>query len=412
MDSSGSNQLVHLRTADSTPPVWQSDAVRAGDFIFTSAMLATDWVNGIAPEASINERLPYFEIAAERQTAYILRVLARTLEQAGSSLEHVVKAHVFLLDGAAFPGFDRVWKRHFPNPPTRTTVGAAGLLVPGARLEIALIALASDGKARKTAATSDAPRPLTKKVEAMSAGDFVFTSGQLAHNAVDGVPPEAGGRGAATDMRKQSAYTLGNMFKSLAAAGADPEHIVKCQALLLDTSQESGFLEAWESAMPGPAALAVTGIGSLLVGDTIIEIDLTAYKGDRLRVSPASTARGPEAVACGDLVFSAGIFPGFDTGSLPPECVVPAAYPHYSSAIQLQTNWVLDRLDAALKSVGSDLAHVAKAQVFLTDLNDFTEFDQVWRSRFANAPARSVVKASPLPVPDARIAVEVIAAAA
>ncbi|NJO35201.1 MAG: RidA family protein [Rhodospirillales bacterium] len=148
------------------------------------------------------------------------------------------------------------------------------------------------------------------------------------------------------------------------------------------------------------------------MGETIIEIDLTAYKGADLRVSPLATARGPEAVGAGALVFSAGIFPGFDTGAIPQECVVHPAYPHYSSAIGLQTKWVLDRLDTALKSVGSDLAHVAKAQVFLTDLADFAEFDQVWRERFPNAPARSVVKASPLPVAGAKIAAEVIAATA
>ena len=120
----------------------------------------------------------------------------------------------------------------------------------------------------------------------------------------------------------------------------------------------------------------------------------------------------PEAIGCGELVFSAGIFPGFDSGEMPPECVVHAAYPHYASSIQLQTEWVLARLDAALRKVGSDLAHVAKAQVFLTDLNDFAIFDDVWRAHFQTAPARSVVKASPLPVPGARIAVEVIALAA
>ncbi|NJO35200.1 MAG: RidA family protein [Rhodospirillales bacterium] len=73
------------------------------------------------------------------------------------------------------------------------------------------------------------------------------------------MPQEAGGSSA--DMAKQSAYTLNNMFKSLAAAGATPHQVVKTQALLLDTTDEKGFLEAWNSAFPKPAALAVTGIG-------------------------------------------------------------------------------------------------------------------------------------------------------
>ncbi|BEP52087.1 RidA family protein [Variovorax sp. V116] len=401
--------FAHTRSHESPAPIWQTEAVRAGAFIFTSAVLATDWVHAIAPEAAIDAQFPYFDSAAERQTDYILRTLSQTLQQAGSSLDRVIKAHVFLLDSTDFPGFDRVWKRYFPNPPTRTTVGAAGLLIPGARLEIALIAVASDADIPIRPAVSDAPRPLTKKVEAMRAGDFVFTSGQLAHNAVAGVPPEAAGPDGQVDLAKQTVYTLQNMTRSLAAAGAKPTDVIKGQALLLDTSNEDEFLGAWRETFPRKPALAVTGIGSLLVTGTIIEIDLTAYTGDALRLPTETGSRGPEAIGCGELVFSAGIFPGFDTGEMPPECVVHAAYPHYASSIQLQTEWVLARLDAALRKVGSDLAHVAKAQVFLTDLSDFAIFDDVWRAHFQSAPARSVVKASPLPVQGAKIAIEVIA---
>ncbi|CAN7752703.1 hypothetical protein LJR130_006782 [Variovorax sp. LjRoot130] len=45
----------------------------------------------------------------------------------------------------------------------------------------------------------------------------------------------------------------------------------------------------------------------------------------------------------------------------------------------------------------------------MTDLTDFAVFDEVWRAHFPTAPAKSVVKASPLPVQDVRIAVEVLA---
>lgn len=155
--------LVHTRSAQNPAPIWQSEAVRAGAFIFTSAKLATNWVSAIAPEAQADQQFPHFGCPSERQTEYILRSLAQTLEQAGSTLERVIKAHVFLLDSAQFPGFDRVWKRYFPNPPTRTTVGADGLLIPGALLEISLIAVASDSGITPQPAKSDAPRPLTKK---------------------------------------------------------------------------------------------------------------------------------------------------------------------------------------------------------------------------------------------------------
>src|SRR5258708_27592044 len=206
-----------LQIVRSTGPIQRSEAVVAGPLVFASAQLATDWTHGIAPAARPNPEFPYFESAVALQPDYILPTLSRPLQGAGSGLEHVVKAHVFLADCADFLGFDRAFNRHFSTPPTRTTVGAAELLIPGARLEIALIAIMPGRGAEKRAAKSDAPRPLTKKVEAVAAGDFVFTSGQLAHNARDGVPPEATAAGRPPHVRQQPTYTLRNLRPSLAA---------------------------------------------------------------------------------------------------------------------------------------------------------------------------------------------------
>ena len=405
-------RLTQVRSSQPVPPIWQAEAVRAGDYIFTSAVLATDWRHGIAPEATVDPRFPYFGSEIERQTDYIMRSISRTLQAAGSGLDLVAKAHVFILDCRDFLGFDRVWNKYFRAPPTRTTVGPAGLLIPGARIEISVIALAEDSGLKPEPAVSNAPRPLTKKVEAMKAGDFVFTSGQLAHDAKNGVPPEAAGAAGRADLAKQSTYTIQNMTQSIGAAGASPGQVIKGQALLLDTGQSNGFQSAWSDAFADKPALSIVGVGSLLVGGTLLEIDLTAYLGKDLRLPSRKGPQGPEAIGCGSLVFSGGIYPGFDTGKLPAECVVPAPYPHYSSAIRLQTEWVLKRLDTALREVGSDLAHVAKAQVFLTDLADFAVFDDVWRENFKVPPARSVVKSSGLPVDGARVSIEVYAATA
>ena len=74
------------------------------------------------------------------QTRYILNNLKQTFEAAGSSLDNVVKAQVFMTDLKNFCGFDEVWKEFFEVPPPRTTVGTSGLLVKDALVEIDLIA--------------------------------------------------------------------------------------------------------------------------------------------------------------------------------------------------------------------------------------------------------------------------------
>ena len=63
--------------------------------------------------------------------------LKRTLEAAGGTLEDVTQVLVYLTDPAAFPGMNEVYRRFFSQPyPNRATVVVAGLMVPGALIEI------------------------------------------------------------------------------------------------------------------------------------------------------------------------------------------------------------------------------------------------------------------------------------
>ena len=71
---------------------------------------------------------------------YILNNLKQTFEAAGSSLDNVVKAQVFMTDLRNFAAFDEIWKEFFKVPPPRTTVGTSGLLVKDSLVEIDLIA--------------------------------------------------------------------------------------------------------------------------------------------------------------------------------------------------------------------------------------------------------------------------------
>ena len=73
-----------------------------------------------------------------------------TFAAAGGSLDHVVKAQVFLMDLNDLYAFDEVWKEFFAHPPPLTTVGISGLLVEGCRVEIDLIGVT----------TADPPSPV------------------------------------------------------------------------------------------------------------------------------------------------------------------------------------------------------------------------------------------------------------
>jgi enamine deaminase RidA (YjgF/YER057c/UK114 family) len=95
----------------------------------------------VPQQARKHAGFPYYGSDIELQTAYVLDNLKITFEAAGSSLDNVVKAQVFLTDLNNFHGFDSVWKRYFKVPPPRTTIGCTGLLVKDTLVEIDLIGL-------------------------------------------------------------------------------------------------------------------------------------------------------------------------------------------------------------------------------------------------------------------------------
>jgi 2-iminobutanoate/2-iminopropanoate deaminase len=77
----------------------------------------------------------------EAQTEQCLKNVQAILEAAGSSLQHVLRCGVFLVDMNEFQTMNGVYSRMFgAHRPARTTVQVAGLPGPGLRVEIDAIA--------------------------------------------------------------------------------------------------------------------------------------------------------------------------------------------------------------------------------------------------------------------------------
>ena len=125
--------------------------------------------------------------------------------------------------------------------------------------------------------------------------------------------------------------------------------------------------------------------------------------------TPAPMAHYCEGVLAGDTVYAAGqIASDYKTG-VPHEARPDPAFPYYGSDIQKQTRYVLNNLRSVLRAAGADLADVVKSQVFLTDLDDFHYFDQVWKEFFPSPPPRTTVQVSGLAVPGCRVEIDLTA---
>jgi 2-iminobutanoate/2-iminopropanoate deaminase len=98
--------------------------------IFVSGQGATDPATGKLAGADV-----------EAQTEQCLKNVAAILEAGGSSLQHVLRCGVFLLDMREFQQMNGVYQRMFgTHRPARTTIQAAGLPGEGLRVEIDAIA--------------------------------------------------------------------------------------------------------------------------------------------------------------------------------------------------------------------------------------------------------------------------------
>ena len=123
---------------------------------------------------------------------------------------------------------------------------------------------------------------------------------------------------------------------------------------------------------------------------------------DVISTSKAPAAIGPysQAVSWGDLVFVSGQIP-----------IDPATGQVVGGDVADQTARVLENLAAILEAAGANLDHVLKTTVYLRDLNDFGEMNEVYARFFRQQPpARATVQVGRLPR-DVAVEIEVIAAA-
>src|SRR5436190_14498525 len=114
----------------------------------------------------------------------------------------------------------------------------------------------------------------------------------------------------------------------------------------------------------------------------------------------APGAIGPysQAIKSGGFVFCSGQIP-----------IDPATGEFVSESVSEQTEQVLKNLSEVLNAAGTSLDNVVKTTVFLADMGDFAEMNEVYGRYFnENKPARATVQAARLPR-DARVEIECIA---
>ncbi|MCL2370939.1 MAG: RidA family protein [Firmicutes bacterium] len=102
--------------------------------------------------------------------------------------------------------------------------------------------------------------------------------------------------------------------------------------------------------------------------------------------APAAIGPYSQGVVAGDLIFFSGSIP-----------LCPKSGEVVSGSITKQTEQVISNITALLKAAGVGFDNVIKTTCFLTSMNDFAEFNEVYSKYFVSKPARSTVAVSALP---------------
>lgn len=114
--------------------------------------------------------------------------------------------------------------------------------------------------------------------------------------------------------------------------------------------------------------------------------------------APAAVGPYSQGVTAGSFVYTAGQL-GLD----------PETGEFVAEEIQPQTEQALKNVRAVLQAAGSDLDQVVKVTVFLQDMGEFGQMNEVYGRFFSqNPPARSAVEVAALPL-GGRVEIEAVA---
>jgi len=106
---------------------------------------------------------------------------------------------------------------------------------------------------------------------------------------------------------------------------------------------------------------------------------------------PETTPLFNGTVAYGNLLFIAGV--GY----------------HQEGDIKVHTAGVLDQIKAQLEAAGSSMSKVLKVNVYLADLKDYADMNEVYRGKFGDEPpVRTTIAAAGVPG-NSKVEIDVIA---
>lgn len=312
------------------------------------------------------------------QTRTTIENMSAVLQKAGSSLANVASVHVYLTKAEDFAAMNEVYRTFWPkDPPVRTTI-VADLVIPGALVELSMIAVPNGGE-RVVIHPADwikSPNPYSYGIRS---GDTLFLAGLVSRNGKDNSVVEG-------DMTTQTKTVLDNAGQILKAAGMSFDHVVSSRVFITDGSKFQEMNKAYTTYFTKEPPARATVVAPLMGPQYQVEITLTASRlPKQIFTTPAAdgTPGKPSAILSSAVKTGNRLYVSGMLGNTP----------ETKGNAEAQTIEILNRVGRTLKAAGYDWAHVVDGIVYITDVKHFDAMNQGYRTIFSkDFPARATVR--------------------
>lgn len=403
-----------------------SPAVRYGDWVFTSAMMATDYKNGLLPEVIGNSEVPLMgDDKYIREAKAIFRGLEAVLKEVGSDLNQGVRLDQFPTVRAMMDPYQATRTEIMKPPrPGSQSVNVDALLCPQANIQVELVAIVPGKSLTREGISSDQipglPKPLGGFTPVIKVGDYVFPAAQIATDwATGGLAPEARAtpfHWGDNQIEKETRFTLKNFALALEAAGSSLENVVKTTIYLTDLKLLPRLDRVWREFFPkDPPTRIVYPVTSLGLSDITVEIGMVAVTNNgkvkkEIISSPKARKRvfhESQAVRAGDFLFISGLMAGDEAGLAAAVRRNPA-YPYGSHAAAAQMRDIMEQASALCKAAGTSISNAVRMLTVHTDLAEYQSAYDVRKEYFTDGlPASTTIKVpGPLVIPGCTIATD------
>ena len=342
-----------------------SPAVDSGDYVYVSAQGARR-ADGSMPSTFAE------------QCRQALDNVKAVVVAAGLSTDHVVYTQIYLQDISKYAEMDRIFGAFFPKvPPARAVLGVAG--IPDSPIQISAVAVHDISERRAVSPQnykfqgSASPGVLTR--------DLLFISSTPGSDPATGKVPE--------DPAAQVDLALDHFTDVVKAAGLELRNVVFVNPYLTSAIPMRVMNERYARRFefgntPARATIEVSSLadGAHIEYTGVAVRDLAQRKAVRPKNMPPSPTASP-CVFAGNILYcsaKSGFIPGPHGGV-------------YTSTTAIQLRQTMRNLLDNLEEADMGFTDVISTTVYLDNLEDRKDFDEVYGEYFGPVlPARTVVQ--------------------